>query len=173
MYRKDEPSALFHALHHAHRRTVREEQKARGVGDLGAPMLLMSLLGAEQKGVPLSQRELARLLRLSPPTVAVSLKPLERNGYVTRTVDERDARRNLVQLTDKGRRAVGLCGESFRAVDEQMLAGFTPAEKEQLSGFLGRMIENLGGAEEPPFPPPPPPEGKCGKKPCETECDSL
>lgn len=154
MYDKHEPSALFHGLHHAHKRRVAEEQQSRGVGDLSSPMLLLSLFYAETAGEQWSQRDVARTLRLSPATVAVSLKTLERDGYVERSADERDQRKNRVALTEKGRRAVQLCGESFRAVDERMLSGFTPAEKEQLTGFFTRMIDNLGGAEEPPFCPP-------------------
>lgn len=154
MYEKNEPSALFHGLHHAHKRRVNEEQAARGIGDLGAPMLLMSLFYAETVGEQWSQRDVARTMRISPATVAVSLKTLERDGYVKRTADERDQRRNRVELTDKGRRAVEKCGESFRAVDDRMLAGFSPEEKIQLTGFFTRMIDNLGGVEPPPFCPP-------------------
>ena len=47
MYEKHEPSALFHGLHHAHKRRVAEEQASRGLGDLGSPMLLLSLFSAE------------------------------------------------------------------------------------------------------------------------------
>lgn len=154
MYEKHEPSALFHGLHHAHKRRVMEEQAGRGVGDLGSPMLLLSLFYAETAGEQWSQRDVARTIRISPATVAVSLKTLERDGYVKRSADERDQRRNRVELTDKGRQAVEKCGESFRAVDERMLSGFTPEEKAQLTGFFTRMIDNLGGVEEPPFCPP-------------------
>ena len=154
MYDRHEPSALFHGLHHAHKRRVMEEQARRGVGDLSAPMLLLSLFSAETAGERWSQRDVARTLRTSPATVAVSLRTLEGDGYVERAADERDQRRNRVSLTDKGRRAVERCGESFRAVDQRMLSGFSPAEKAQLTGFFTRMIENLGGVEPPPFCPP-------------------
>lgn len=158
MYDKTEPSILFHSLHHAHKRQVMAEQRARGVADMGAPMLLMVLFHADKNGEKLSQRELARRLRLSPATVAVSLKTMERCGYVSRETDGRDARRNLVTITEKGREAVELCGRSFRATDEQMLSDFTPQEKEQLTGFFIRMLQNLGVSEPgkgcPPFPPP-------------------
>lgn len=154
MYDRYEPSALFHGLHHAHKRRVMEEQANRGVGDLGAPMLLLSLFSAETTGEQWSQRDVARTMRLSPATVAVSLKTLERDGYVERAADERDTRRNRISLTDKGRRAVEKCAESFRAVDERMLSGFTQAEREQLTGFFKRMIDNLGGVEASPFCPP-------------------
>ncbi len=145
---------MFHALHHAHRRQVMKAQAAHGLEDLGSPMLLVTLFVGESEGKTYSQRELAGAMRRSPATVAVALKPLERNGYICRKSDERDSRRNLVELTDKGREAVEVCGRAFRSVDETMLEGFSPAEREQLSGFFLRMLENLGG---PPDCPPPPP----------------
>lgn len=154
MYQKDEPSALFHGLHHAHKRRVTEEQASRGLAELGAPWLLVTLWHAEREQMCWSQRQVARQMNLSPATVAVSLRTLERDGYVERSADQQDQRRNRVALTDKGRQAVEKCGESFRAVDERMLAGFTPEEKARLTGFFTRMLDNLGGAEPPPFCPP-------------------
>lgn len=157
MYERREPSILFHMLHHAHKRQVVAEQKLRDVADMGAPVLLMTLFHGDCKGETFSQRELARRLRLSPATVAVSLKTMERCGYVRREIDPADARRNLVRLTDKGREAVELCGHAFRAADEQMLADFTPEEKEQLNGFFVRMLKNLGVTDPEREGPPPPP----------------
>lgn len=175
---RTKPNVLFHFLHRAHHRRVSEEWNARGVGDVGAPMLVVTLYNNEQAGRTLSQRELARILRLSPATVAVSLKNLEGKGYVVRTADAGDQRRNLVGLTDKGRRAVELGTEAFQAVEEQMLSGFSPEEKEQLTSFFLRMLENLGVKEgDVPPPPPggpfggPPPHGHgrrgCGRKECD------
>lgn len=149
-----EPSAMFHALHHAHRRQVMKAQAVHGLDDLGSPMLLVTLLVGESEGKTYSQRELAKAMRRSPATVAVALKPLERDGYIRRQIDERDSRKNLVALTEKGREAVDICGQAFQSVDETMLEGFSAAEREQLSGFFRRMLENLGG---PPDCPPPPP----------------
>ena len=153
MYCADEPSAIFHGLQQAHRKRVMEQQSARGVAELGNPMLLLVLLHGEEKGKVFSQREVARTMRLSPATVAMSLRSLERQGYVARRADEHDQRRNRVVLTEKGRQAVGTCGQAFRAVDEQMLSGFSRQERAQLTSFLLRMLENLGGPPE--FLPPP------------------
>lgn len=177
MQYNDKPNVLFHFLHHAHRRRVNEEWNARGLGDVGAPMIIATLFQSEKEGRTLSQRELARILRLSPPTVAVSLKNLEGKGYLLRTTDEGDQRRNRVHLTEKGRSTVERGNEAFQAVEEQMLAGFSEEEKAQLTGFFVRMLENLGVKEEdgPPLPPPggpfgPPPHhhrrGRGGKE-CE------
>lgn len=168
LHEQHEPSILLHGLHQAHRRQLAEEQKARGVADMKAPVVLLALWHANDQGQEISQRELARTLRLSPATVAVSLQAMERNGYVSRKIDPADARRNLLSITDKGREAVKLCGDAFQAAGQQMIAGFTPQEREQLVGFFIRMMENLGapipGQEPPPFPPPP------GMDPCGPDC---
>ena len=163
MDQKTRPNVLFHFLHRAHHRRVSEEWNARGLGDVGAPMILAALYSSEKEGTVLSQRELARALRLSPATVAVSLKNLEGKGYLSRTADVGDQRRNLVQLTDKGRDAVEKGSEAFLAVEEQMLADFSEEEKEQLTGFFIRMLKNLGASEE--DVPPPPPGGPFGPPP--------
>lgn len=156
---KNEPSILVHMLHHAHKRQVVAEQKLRGVADMGAPMLLMTLFDADRRGEKLSQRELARRIRLSPATVAVSLRSMEKCGYISREIDEQDQRRNLVFPTPKGREAVELCGHAFLAADQQMLSGFTEEEQTQLTGFFIRMLKNLGVSPqeqaEALFPPPP------------------
>ena len=123
-------------------------------------MLLAALYNSEKEGRTLSQRELARALRLSPATVAVSLKNLEGKGYLLRITDEGDQRRNRVHLTEKGRNAVERGTEAFQAVEKQMLAGFSGEEKERLTGFFVRMLENLGAREE--DGPPPPPGGPFG-----------
>ena len=163
MDQRTRPNVLFHFLHHAHRRRVSEEWNARGLGDVGAPMILAALYSSEKEGTVLSQRELARALHLSPATVAVSLKNLEGKGYLSRTADAGDQRRNLVQLTDKGRDAVEKGSEAFLAVEEQMLSDFSEEEKEQLTGFFIRMLKNLGANEE--DVPPGPPAGPFGGPP--------
>lgn len=177
MIRTSRPNVLFHFLHHAHHRRVSEEWNARGIGDVGAPMLIAALYRSEEAGRTLSQRELAQQIGLSPPTVAVSLKNLEGKGYVVRSADQGDQRRNLVRLTDKGRRAFEVGNEAFLAVEEQLLSGFSEAEKEQLTSFFLRMLENLGvkEGEGPPLQPDEtfrfPPHGPRGRHYHRTERD--
>lgn len=184
MYDRTGPSVLFHSLHHAFKRQVDAEQKAFGVEDLGAPIILLTLYYMDRKGQKLSQRELAKRLRRSPATVAVSLKSMERGGYVVREQDEKDQRRNLVSITEKGKQTMERCNRAFQAADEQLFAGFTPQEKEQITGFFIRMLQNLGVTdpekERPPFPPPPgmephgpdcPRAGQPPHEPEKKECD--
>ena len=147
----DEPSLLFHSLHHAHRKRVAEEQAARGLRDLGSPMLLLALRWGEQEQKDMSQREVAQLMRVSPATVAVALRSLERGGYVARRPNDRDARRNCLALTDRGRWAVDQCDDAFHAIDKRMLSGFSPEEIDQLNAFHLRMLQNLRGDADCPF----------------------
>lgn len=137
---------LAQQLHQAQRSAVGTQLAARGLGEVGHPVLLTILQSTRQAGeagrCP-AQRELAQALHISPSAVANSLKSLEKGGYIRREPGEGDARRNQVLLTDKGRRAVEGCQQAFEAVSRQMLAGFTPQEKEQLLSFRRRMLQNL------------------------------
>lgn len=140
---------LSRQINQAHRNAVDAELAARGLGEVGHPMLLTILESSgpddsECRGH--AQAELAGLLHVSPAAVANSLKSLEKGGYIRREPG-RDARRNQVLLTGKGRRAVAGCRESFETVAARMLAGFTPEELEQLLRFRRRMLENLRGKE--------------------------
>lgn len=145
---------LFHALFRARSNAVQAEMTARGVGDIGSPQVLMVIRDLTRSGArPPSQRELADRLHVSPATVAASLKSLERNGYVERSADPEDARRNRLSITRKAEEALEAGRAVFRAVDEVMLSGFSEAEIEALDAFHQRMLENLyriGGDCPPP-----------------------
>lgn len=84
-------------------------------------------------------------MHVSPATVAVSLKSLEREGYVEKLADETDQRRKAVRLTPKGEAAIQRCVQVFEAVDQSMFEGFRPEETRQACGYLMRMLHNLRG----------------------------
>lgn len=138
------PGMLFHALHRMHLNTVQAELNSRGLSDVGAPMILFILDHHGDHGEIASQRELAQALRVSPATIATSLKSLERLGYVEKRVDERDTRRNRVLITEKGKTAVQQCFEVFQQVDQRMMEGFTQQEWETLDQLHRKMLNNLG-----------------------------
>lgn len=141
-----EMELLARQLNQAHRAAVQAQLAAAGLGEVGHPMLLAILHGSCQhspEGECHAQRELAELLHISPAAVANSLKSLEKGGYIRRRPGPGDARRNQVQLTDKGRRAVDACQLAFESVSRRMLSGFTPEEEELLLSFRRRMLENL------------------------------
>lgn len=136
---------LSRQVNQAHRNAVDAELAARGLREIGHPMLLSILLsssGTDEEGACHAQRELAELLHVSPAAVSNSLKSLEKSGYIHRQPG-RDARRNQVTLTGKGRQAVEGCQAAFESVAGRMLQGFSPEELEQLMAFQRRILSNL------------------------------
>lgn len=90
-----------------------------------------------------SQKEIARLNRISPATAAVTLKKLEKGGYIHRTADNRDNRYNKICLTEKGKMVVEYGIRYFSQIQQRMFAGFTEEERIQLTGELERIKKNL------------------------------
>ena len=162
-----ESGMLLHQLVRAHHNACTASLARRGLRDVCSPRLLLELFhwpDAPQQ--PPTQKELADRLHCAPPTIAASLKVLERQGYVERRTDEKDSRRNRISITQKGRDAICSAMDGFRKVDEYMYHGFSPEERALVYSFHRRMLENLyqiGGDRDGP-PPPEPLERKC--EPC-------
>jgi len=134
---------LGRQVHQAHRAAVGAELARRGLSEVN-PMILAILKHMEQtQPQSFSQRDMADVLHISPAAVTNSLKAMEKNGYISREPEENDARRNRVELTDKGRAAVDGCEEALLTVSERMLAGFSPEERTLLADFRSRMLTNL------------------------------
>lgn len=79
-----------------------------------------------------------KLNRISPATAAVTLKKLEKGGYIHRAADDRDNRCNQICLTEKGKRVVEYSILFFSQVQQRMFAGFTEEERTRLTGDLER-----------------------------------
>ena len=90
-----------------------------------------------------SQKEIAAHMKISTATVAVSLKKLEKGGYIKKIVDENDNRLNKIVLTDKAKSVVEYSRQVFDNMEETMFKGFSTEEKEQLIEYLERIEGNL------------------------------
>lgn len=165
----EQTGILLQQLMRAHHNACMAALARRGVRDVGSPRLLweLSTYPDDPERAP-TQKELADKLHSAPPTVAASLKVLERQGYVERRTDQRDTRRNRISITQKGRDALTSGMRAFQQVDDAMFRGFSPEEREQVQAFHRRMLENLyqvGGNKDVEYAPPPPPsippERKC------------
>lgn len=110
-------------------------------------MILMYLAHHEQ--VP-SQKELAKVFNVSTAAIANTMKSLEKSGYICRVVDKEDTRKNIVNITEKGRSIVESSKIEFDAVDKEMFKGVT---EEQLKVFCEVLdicksnLQGLDGAE--------------------------
>ena len=143
--------SAFFRLNRARRTATVSAVAAEGLQDVGQPRILFLLGEEDEDGALPSQQELAQRLRVSPATIANSLSSLERMGYVVRQSDLVDRRKKRIAITEKGRDARRRCIDVFKRVDEQLYAGFSPDELEQLEGFYLRMLHNMeaiGGRAE-------------------------
>ncbi|MFT4105358.1 MAG: MarR family winged helix-turn-helix transcriptional regulator [Lacrimispora sp.] len=95
-----------------------------------------------------SQKEIAKRLYVSTATIAVSVKKLEKGGYITRIMDQEDNRMNQLCLTEKGKNMVGNSREFFQNVEKQMFHGFSNQELETMKEYLDRIYENLSRIQE-------------------------
>lgn len=95
-----------------------------------------------------NQLELARMSRLKPPTVSITIGKLEAEGYIRREADGSDARVNRIFLTEKGKRLHEKAGEFVREINDESVRGFSAAEIDTLLSLLQRVKENLGDEAE-------------------------
>ena len=76
------------------------------------------------------------------------LDALERNGFVTRRRDQASRRRDLVEITEKGRAAHGQWEERCQELECVMLSDFTAEERRQFCDYLARAHRNLHSTKE-------------------------
>ena len=90
-----------------------------------------------------TQKDVAKAMHVSPASAAVTLKRLEKAGFITRHIDKTDSRKNHLSVTEKGAYALkafrGICDST----DEDMFKGFSEEERETLHRLLTRLHKNL------------------------------
>ena len=102
--------------------------------------MLMHL--ARYEHIP-SQKELAEAMGITPAAVTTTLKRLEKEGYITRTVTDEDNRRNEIRITDAGIAAINASRDLFDTVDHCTFEGLTEEELKTFTTILERMRDNL------------------------------
>jgi DNA-binding MarR family transcriptional regulator len=106
---------------------------------LGARSDFAVLAALEEYG-PLSQAEIGRRLGLDRNDVNAVVSRLEGHRQVDRKPDAADRRRNVVTLTDLGRRHLGDLQEHADAVQDELLAGLDAEERRQLRNLLDKVL---------------------------------
>lgn len=141
-FKDGSPEQLFHVLERKHRAAVDNLLSKNGVCNIGQPVIL-TILSQQEDGTIESQKELAKRLRVSPATVTVSLKSMERDGYVKKLSNSEDLRCKPISITEKGMQAAKLIDQVFETLDHGMYLGFSQTEREDIAEKYKRMIDNL------------------------------
>lgn len=105
----------------------------------GQPAFLFQI---RDMGAP-SQNELAKALGVSKSSAGVTLRRLEKSGFVKREQDRLDSRCNRVALTKKGQEITRWCEMDVDMVANNMLEDFSADEREAALKVIKRMYKGL------------------------------
>lgn len=100
----------------------------------------------ENEGITLG--ELAASLGVADATASVSVKRMEKAGFIYKKPDERDARIIRLYPTEKAHRAPEGIKNKMDSLEEIIKKGMTTEEAYALSDLLQRAIDNLKNEEE-------------------------
>ena len=95
-----------------------------------------------------TQVEIANFMQVSPASIALSTKRLQKVGYISKEVDPDNLRCKRLLLTEAGERARKLSRERIDQMDRRMFEGFTEQELMVLTMLLDRATMNLTGESE-------------------------
>jgi DNA-binding MarR family transcriptional regulator len=119
----------------------------RRLTPLGLGSACMPVFFALAAGEAMSQTALARRAAVEQPTMAATLKRMERDGLIARRADPADGRSALVSLTPLAVEKLKHVQAAGRAVNETAMAGLTPEERELYLTLLGKVVANFEAAE--------------------------
>lgn len=104
---------------------------------------MASILFTLNRREALSQKELAKSLNVSAPSITSSIQKMERAGYITRQPDKEDQRVMRLSLTEKGRSCIQGVKTVADQMEELMLRGMNTEEKLLLRRLMQQIYENL------------------------------
>ena len=89
---------------------------------------------------PASQASLGRHTGIDRSDVVAAINELTAQGFVERTPDPTDGRRNIITITPAGRRQHQNLESLIRAAQDTIFAPLTPPERTQLAALLTKVL---------------------------------
>ncbi len=133
---------LVQLIHNYHRLSFQE------LGEIGVHPGQLPILKTLSCRGGLSQRELANILHIKPPTVTVTVQRLEKAQLVYKQQDREDQRISRIYLTEKGESIISSLMGIIRSNEERLMRGFSDSEICLMRRFFQQMIENIAITEE-------------------------
>lgn len=131
-------SYLSRILRHSFNEAIKEEGLFSGQQDI-------ILILKERRGATIS--EIASNMGVSNASASVSIKRLEKSGFVTKRQDRNDARITKIYLTEKGNAVPEHIKAKMESEDKKLTRNMTMEEVRLLSNLLDKAIYNLRGEE--------------------------
>ena len=107
---------------------------------------LLMLIACNPK-VP-SQKELAEKLSISPAAVTVSLKKLEKLGYIERCAAETDNRYNEIRISSEGKSLIEDTQHMFEKLDKAVFEGFSEEDLDRFMQYMKKIHQNIRSCDE-------------------------
>jgi len=98
---------------------------------------------------PASQATLGRRSGIHLSDMVATLNELAERGFVERSPDPEDKRRNIITITAAGRREARRLEKRAEQVQDELLAPLSADEREQLTGLLSRILDHHRAPREP------------------------
>jgi DNA-binding MarR family transcriptional regulator len=133
--------SIAYQVRRAHLAILRDFGKR--LSDLGIAPRHIGLLVFVDLNPGAVQGRIAKAIDLDRSTIVPILDLLEQGGFLERRASKDDARSNGLWLTRKGARSVAQIYALGRERDEEMLAGFSAAQRRTFLGMIKRVITNL------------------------------
>lgn len=115
---------------------------AEGMAAVGARRYHYALLAALEEFGPASQADLGRRGGIDRSDVVAAVNELAGRGFVERTPDPVDRRRNVVTLTEAGREHLRSLDTTLGRVQDALLAPLAHDEREELVRMLTLVLEH-------------------------------
>lgn len=110
---------------------------------LGLSAAYMPVFFALVRGEELSQRALTAAAAVEQPTMAATLKRMERDGLLEKRPDPADGRGTLYRLSGRGMEMTAKVREYGRAINAAALEGLSEAESAAMLAALSKIVGNL------------------------------
>jgi DNA-binding MarR family transcriptional regulator len=94
---------------------------------------------------PASQATLSRRAGIYRSDLVAVINELAERGHVERAPDPADRRRNVITLTEPGRRHLRRLDKLLATIQDELLAPLDPAERDQLTRLLTRLLDHHAG----------------------------
>jgi DNA-binding MarR family transcriptional regulator len=100
---------------------------------------LLNIIGAREGAI---QQELGAVMGIDRSTMVLLIDQLESAGLAKRRPSATDRRAREVAITSKGRRLLQRARRMISEVEDEVLAGLTPAERRELLTLLRRALDS-------------------------------
>ena len=90
-----------------------------------------------------TQIEISQALNVSPASIALTTKKMDKNHLIKKTIEEDNLRCKHLDLTEKGEGLISECITLFNERDEKMYKGFSEEELKVFASFIDRITTNL------------------------------